>query len=234
MNRAALRRASREVFGYRGVKAKRTRKDATVNYELDKTIRHIKESAGAVRRLSVAVVVNHKTQTLPDGKTKTTPLSEAELKQINDLAKEAMGFSQERGDTLNVANSPFTTPEKEVIPDVPLWKNPESVSLAKEGGRWLLLALLVAYLIFGVIRPMVKRVTHTEEEEKKALAEAEHGEALPDGVDHVPGQEGMAGELAAPEEDAFEKKLRLVRDLSAANPKLVANVIKEWVEGGNG
>ena len=209
-----------------------SRKDATVNYELDKTIRHVKQSVGAVKRLSVAVVVNHKTQTLPDGKTKTNPLTEAEMKQINELVKEAMGFSQERGDTVNVANSPFTAPEKEVIPDIPFLKNPDNLALMKEGGRWLLLAALVGYLVFGVIRPMVKRVTHNEEEEK-ALADAAHLEGLPDGVEGAPGAEHVAGELEAPE-DAYAKKLQAVRDMAASNPKLVANLIKEWVEGGNG
>ncbi len=210
-----------------------TRKDATINYELDKTIRHVKQALGTVKRLSVAVVVNHKTETLPNGKTKTAPLSEADMKQINALVKEAMGYSQERGDTLNVANSPFTAPEKEVVPDIPFWKNPDNAPLLKEGGRWLLLAALVAFLVFGVIRPMVKRATYNEEKEKEEKAEAEAAllEEKQAAEEGLPGHAGVASEEAEPEENAFERKLQAVRDMAASNPKLVANLIKEWIDG---
>lgn len=210
-----------------------TRKDATVNYELDKTIRHVKQALGTVKRLSVAVVINHKTETLPNGKTKTSPLSDAEMKQINELVKEAMGYSQERGDTLNVANSPFTAPEKEVVADIPFWKNPDNFPLMKEAGRWLLLAALVAFLVFGVIRPMVKRATYNEEKEKeeKAQAEAAELEEMQAATEGAAAHTGADGEQAAPEENAFEQKLQSVRDLAAGNPKLVANLIKEWIDG---
>ena len=58
-------------------------------------------NVGDVQRLSVAVVVNYKT--LPDGKP--LPLSNEQMKQIEDLTREAMGFSEKRGDSLNVVNS---------------------------------------------------------------------------------------------------------------------------------
>ena len=92
-----------------------TRKDSTVNYEVDKTIRHTKQSLGTIKRLSAAVVVNHR----KDAKGVGKPLSDTELKQINDLVKEAMGFSRERGDTVSVANAPFTAVEKNGL-EVPL------------------------------------------------------------------------------------------------------------------
>ncbi len=84
------------------------RKDSTVNYEVDKTITHTRNSLGMLKRVSAAVVVNHRQETDAKGKIETKPLSEVEMKQINDLVKEAMGFKQDRGDTLSVANAPFT------------------------------------------------------------------------------------------------------------------------------
>jgi Flagellar biosynthesis/type III secretory pathway lipoprotein len=65
-----------------------TRKDSTINYEVDKTIRHTKQAIGSIKRLSAAVVLNHR----KDAKGVAKPLADAELKQINDLVKEAMGF----------------------------------------------------------------------------------------------------------------------------------------------
>ena len=63
---------------------------------------------GTVKRLSAAVVVNYRREADKDGKPAYKALSEVELAQITSLAREAMGFNQERGDTLNVVNAPFS------------------------------------------------------------------------------------------------------------------------------
>jgi flagellar M-ring protein FliF len=78
-------------------------RNETTNYEVDRTIRHTKLNVGDIQRLSVAVVVNYKT--LADGKP--LPLTAEQMKQIENLTREAMGYSEKRGDTLNVVNSPF-------------------------------------------------------------------------------------------------------------------------------
>ena len=82
--------------GAGGATANNFTRNATINYEVDKTIRHTKGTPGSVRRLSVAVVVNHRKDPT---KPKPTPLTAAELTQITNLAREAMGFNQTRGDT---------------------------------------------------------------------------------------------------------------------------------------
>ncbi len=94
-----------------------TQRNETSNYEVDRTIRHTKMNVGDVQRLSVAVVVNYKT--LPDGKP--LPLSNEQMKQIEDLTREAMGFSEKRGDSLNVVNSPFNSSD-ESGGELPFWQ----------------------------------------------------------------------------------------------------------------
>ncbi len=84
-----------------------TRKDATVNYEVDKTIQYVQQGSGGLKRLSVAVVVNYRKATDKAGKVSQKPLTAAEMTQITNLVKEAMGYNQQRGDTLNIVNSPF-------------------------------------------------------------------------------------------------------------------------------
>ncbi|MWL73203.1 flagellar M-ring protein FliF, partial [Escherichia coli] len=83
-------------------------RNETTNYEVDRTIRHTKQNVGDIERLSVAVVVNYKT--LPDGKP--LPLTAEQMKQIENLTREAMGYSEKRGDTLNVVNSPFSATDE--------------------------------------------------------------------------------------------------------------------------
>ncbi len=84
-----------------------TRSEETVNYEITKTVRsHIRE-AGAVRRLSVAVLVDGATTVNADGTRSYTARPAEELERLTALAKSAIGFNQQRGDTLELANLAF-------------------------------------------------------------------------------------------------------------------------------
>jgi flagellar M-ring protein FliF len=135
-----------------------SRRDSTTNYELDRVVRHVQQAAGGVKRLSVAVVVNYRTKVDAKGKPVTEALSAKELAQIENLTKEAMGFSADRGDSLNVVNSPFTSDVK-TEPELPLWKQPQMIDLAKTGVGYLLLALLAVFLWFKVARPVLRKYT---------------------------------------------------------------------------
>ena len=70
-------------------------KDSTVNYEVDKTIRYTQQAMGGVKRLSVAVVINYKSETDKNGKVTTRALTDVEKNQLTDLIREAMGFNKE-------------------------------------------------------------------------------------------------------------------------------------------
>lgn len=194
-------------------------KNATINYEVDKTVRHTKGAPGTVRRLSVGVVVNHKKGPEKNGVPgKPIPLTEAEIRQVTALAREAVGFSQERGDSLNVASVAFAATEKEVIPETPLWKNPELLAIARDAVKYLAFAL-VAYLLwtkvfkalFEMFASAAKRIEAQEAAEaERAAVAAAHAHGGP----------------------PYDVKLQQARDMARQDPKVVANVIKEWV-GGN-
>ena len=197
-----------------------TRKDSTVNYEVDRTIRHTKQAVGVIKRLTAAVVVNHR----KDAKGSIKPLPDPELKQINDIVKEALGFSQERGDSVSVANAPFTAIEESSL-EVPLWKDPETMSLAKELFKYLAIAAIVAYLMFKVILPLVKAM-------QPPPPAAEPESPIGGNINIVDEEEeGRSGTPSAAQE--FEHKLSLARDLAQQDPKVVANIIKDWT-GANG
>ena len=197
------------------------RKDATTNYEVDKTIQHVRKPVGGVKRLSVAVVVNHRKVTDEKGVVSTQPLSEAEKTQITDLVKEAMGFSRERGDSLNVVNSPFTDMEKEIIPELPLWQQPEMVELAKQIAKTVLIGALIAYLVLGVLRPMLKRMNQPADTSPPMLAEHKEDQALPSKpvLKQTP-------QLSQPDQN-----LALARQLARDDPQMVASVVRHWVAG---
>ena len=196
-----------------------TRKDSTINYEVDKTIRHTKQTIGTVKRLSAAVVINHR----KDAKGAAKPLSDAELKQINDLVKEAMGFSKDRGDSVSVANAPFTAIDKSEL-EVPLWKDPENVALFKDLLKYAAIAAIIAYLVFKIIVPLTKAMLPPPPVEPSPLG----GE-----LDVVAGEEGEGEDVdegqppTAAEELA--RKLEAARELAQRDPQAVANSIQDWM-----
>ena len=186
-----------------------TRKDESVAFEVDKTIQHTKAASGTIKRLTAAVVVNHRRSVGADGKPAFTPVPQAEMEQINALVREAMGFNKERGDSLNVLNTAFNEPEREVVPELPMWKQPDNIDMAKTAGRYLLFTALIAYLIFGVLRPALRKAAENAPPPVDPAALAGQ---------HIPA-------AAAPQEDPLVRARRIARE----DPKIVANVVKTWV-----
>ncbi len=207
-----------------------TSKNATINYELDKTIRHTRQGMGNIRRLSAAVVLNHRKEVDKTGKQVTKPLADAEMKQINELVREAMGYSKERGDTLSVANAPFTAIDKSDS-ELPIWKDPENVSFAKDIFKYLLIAALIGFLYLKIIQPLLKTMFPPQREGERHTA----GEG-PGGIfgGTEPGQE-EGGEEGATQVhiDHYAVKVQKARDIADKDPKAIANMIKDWM-GVNG
>ncbi|PTU65571.1 flagellar basal body M-ring protein FliF [Chromobacterium sp. Panama] len=215
-------------------------RDITTNYEVDKTIQHTKMPQGGVKRLSAAVVVNYRRMPDKNGEMKPTPLTPQEVQQINNLVKEAMGFNTQRGDTLNVVNAAFADAEvpatlQEKVTD---YVASNGSSLIKYG----LLTIAVLYLLFGVVRPIMRDLVKPpapakgSEEEAAAQAAAAGGRLL--GVAGEEGEEGAAGHAggAAGGGDPREAQMRqyttnleAVREMVKSDPRMAAQIIKEWI-----
>lgn len=193
-----------------------SRKESIVNYEVDKSITHVKQPVGTIKRLSVAVVINHRKTVDAAGKATYAPFTEAELSQINDLVKEAMGYNKERGDTLRVVNSPFSIPEQVAVPDTPFWKQPHVIDMAKETGKHILIAAIALYLVLGVLRPFLHGLV---QQRPGSAPQIEAAEGTP--------PPASTGRSAA----SYEENLKMARQLAAQEPKIVATVVKDWVSG---
>ena len=199
-----------------------SRKENTTNFELHNTIRHTKEPLGRVKRLSVAVVVNYKAGSKDANgiAAKPTPLTPAELTQINNLVRESMGFNQQRGDTVNVVNAAFTDSKVEL--DIPLWKDPDNVAMAKTLLKNLLIFGLAFYLVFGVLRPILRDMVKPPEPEKSEAGEG--------GAGHIGGEGGIAGEGEGHGPvNTYAEILAKVREFAKADPKVTADIVKEWM-----
>jgi flagellar M-ring protein FliF len=198
-------------------------KELTTNYEVDRTIQHTRLPTGSIQRLSIAVVVNNPSSVDQDGKVATRPYSEAERAQITALVREAVGFDAKRGDSLNLLNSAFNNTVQEAIPETPIWKQPDMIALVKDIFKYLLIAGGIGFLLFGIIKPAYRTIAEQSAAQEEAWAAMQNNP-----VTHHAG--GAAGQYAAQQaSNSYEDNLQVAKQLAKDDPKIVATVVKEWV-----
>ncbi|MCU6679361.1 flagellar basal-body MS-ring/collar protein FliF [Leclercia tamurae] len=200
-------------------------RNETTNYEVDRTIRHTKMNTGEVQRLSVAVVVNYKA--LADGKP--LPLTAEQMKQIENLTREAMGYSEKRGDTLNVVNSPFSAVD-DTSGELPFWKTQSFIDQLIEAGRWLLVVIVAWLLWRKAIRPqLVRRAEETKALKEKSLLREETQEA----VEVRLSKDEQMQQRRANQRMGAEVMSQRIREMSDNDPRVVALVIRQWMSTEN-
>ncbi|MCB1948349.1 flagellar basal-body MS-ring/collar protein FliF [Nitrosomonas sp.] len=214
------------------------RKESTINYEVDKTVQHTQLPTGNIKRLSAAVVVNYRKTIDAEGNIKHVPLSSEEIQEINKLVRDAMGFNEERGDTLTVTNNLFTDSDH-ALQDTPLWNDPEFIVLAQEIGKQLLIAAIVLFFLLKILRPFLRSLTQDPEQQKQKAAELPNGTKATD----ASGQPVQLAEDGTPllknqthsneliRKEAFDNNLQKAKQLAKDEPAIVATVVKEWVNG---
>jgi len=200
-----------------------SKKDNTVNYELDRMVETKKLPVGTIRRLSAAIVVNNRaiapgeaTDAKKDAKGDGTKaatsraLTKDEIAQITALARESIGFDEKRGDTINVVNASFTQPETLAATEVPVWKDPDNIAMAKDVGKNVAFALIAAYLLFGILRPAVRKIVA--------------GTPAPVAV----GRDASIDVITTPSL-AYPEQLQRARQLARDDPKAIAGLVRNWV-----
>ena len=209
------------------------RRDAVTNFEIDKTVRVTRASSGGIRRLAVAVVVNHRTSTDKKGQTQSQPLSPEEIDKLVALVQETVGFSKERGDSVKVINAPFKAPVLDKVEALPLWKQPEVLEMVRTLAVPLVLGLLGLALVFGVIRPVLRDLRRDKETEVTKVANQLN--AVVDDVTDLPALSGgdSLQALPAPEVELSDsdKRLEAVRQMVRTNPASVARILRGWANG---
>ncbi|MCT8469779.1 flagellar M-ring protein FliF [Chromohalobacter canadensis] len=220
----------------------RTSRDNTINYEVDHQVEHVQHQTGTVERLNAAIVVNYRDGVDEDGNPARVPLSDDEIASIRSLVQQAMGFSEARGDQLEVVNSPFDETDEQA-PESPWWKSTLLWSLAATLGKYLLIGLVALFLWFKVLRPLIQRQT-----ERPAFtpatpspAGATAGAGAGGGADaYATTQAETAGteeEPPAPPQKrrerrsaSYEQNLRDVREIAQEDPRLVAMIVRGWMD----
>lgn len=180
------------------------REDANVTYEVSKITSRRVEPMGTIRKLSVAVLIDGAQKAGADGKF--TPRPPDELERYKELVKKAVGFSDERGDQIEVVNAPF---------EGTLQAEPEAPGMMARMSEWSdVIWRVVGIVLFLVVSLMVVRpfllamVSRVPAVSQRALVAA---------VEHV----------ALPEPTSFTRD---VGEIARSNPQQTAMVIRQWVD----
>jgi flagellar M-ring protein FliF len=207
-----------------------SKKESIINYEVDKTVKVVKGATGVVKRVNAAVVVNNQSITDDKGKVTSTPLTDAQIEKMTALVREAVGFSKDRGDSVNLMNAPFAKIVDDTVM-VPLWRQPEVLETARSFAWPLGTLALAALVLLGVIRPAIKGLG---QQQVTFNTESQSGGSQLDAMESdQPERPQLSGPSVMEPAVASAGELRLedARKLTRDNPAAVANIVKAWING---
>jgi flagellar M-ring protein FliF len=194
-------------------------RSATRNFELDKTVSHTRQAVGAIKRLSIGVLVDNKPAA--NGRGAGTPLAEQELKSLTELVKQSVGFDEMRGDTISVLNSAFQPAAAVQNPPAPsFWERPQFWTIARQA----LGAVLVLLLAWFVLRPMMQVLTRPQPIAAAPAAVEYAAQMYP----------AMVGGRPMGLPVSYDDRMAAARSVAGQDPRQVAQVVRSWVSEENG
>ena len=209
-----------------GASGNSARREAATRFEVDKTTTITRNGAGNVRRLSAAVVVNHRSGSDAKGKPTSAPLSEKEIEQITALVQQGIGFNSERGDVVKVVNAPFRLETATPSEDAPVWKQPWLIDLLKTFAAPAALAAVALVVVSKLIRPALTVMLTPPPPPPPPEPGSQLNETVADdtplGLPHMPRQPA----LLPP-----SQRVDAARAMARANPQAVAHIVRGWVNG---
>ncbi len=207
------------------------KRESIINYEVDKTIRVVKGATGVIKRINAAVVVNNTTVTNDKGKSTSTPLTDAQIEKMTALVREAVGFSKERGDSVNLMNAAFAAEKIEVV-DIPWYRQPMVLDLLHTLAWPVGTLLLVGLVMVGMVRPAIKAMGQAPvAKDAGASMRMNQLDAMESEMPERPKLGGPGAVDEAALVTAAEQQLEDARKLTRDNPAAVANIIKSWMNG---
>jgi flagellar M-ring protein FliF len=230
---------------------------STRNYELDRSVRHVKSATGTVERLSVAVVIKERAPIVQPKDDKgvapepqPNPYKPEEIERMQSLVRSVVGFNEARGDVITVIPARFE-PEPVIDLSVAWYKDETIMDQIKSG----VLGLLFVVFLLLVVRPAVMHMLGREQAEKDAAAALALTRAMPLGDGELSPEDMNAIQLGEGETleqlksklkpkksnismemldtaNSYDDKVALVRMIVAEDSARVASVLKNMIKAG--
>ena len=214
---------------------KSDKKTETINYEISKVTKHVKNSYSDVKRLSCAVIVDGKYISQKDStKPQYTARTDKELQFYEDIVKKAIGYSVDRGDEVTVVNMPFETISEEDFSEITNSYKTSIIPIVKT-----IIPLLIVILFFLFIaRPLIKTLSNSQIKERipqqlelpQSVAELEKSMEKPLIDENTTSEEVSTDENKKDKDKDDEESLnyRMI-EWAKDNPQQASSLIKEWI-----
>lgn len=205
----------------------------TRNYELDRTVQHIKQAMGGVEKVSVAIVLNEKALSdrlaAGSGQAASTAQIDAEIARLTSLVEGIVSFDSTRGDQVKVIAAPF---EEISIPEIEssLWENGDLVSI----GQTVVAGLAFIALLLFVVRPAINSFSAgskgSASDQQAALSNEQLQALANDHSQSGASQRAQLAEQLINTANTYDEKVALVKLLVSEDSGRVANVLKSMIK----
>jgi len=183
---------------------------------------------GTLQRLSATVIVDNKLIDDEQGAAHWVSRSNDEMQRITDLVKHAIGFNDQRGDTVVILNEPFNRVKK--------WPPPMPTAVwAKiwhSDSVWYLVFGGVVLIIIGFVLWLMRAslpASHTFSVSSATVATPD-GHVIREHQQDQLASNGAATESTIEQKISFEQKLLKARQLVKEDPKSVAQLVRSWMK----
>lgn len=222
----------------------------TRNFEMDRTIRYVRNQVGILNRISVAIAVNeavlHESAGLDSAALEDVAATEEsvqrEIEKLTGLVSAAIGFDAARGDVITIVASRFN-PSASVTVDAPWYDQPTVIALI----QYFIVAILTALFMWIVVRPVIKlympeasvstgigsdETLNEGDLSASDLAMLSSGDAA--GIDEIkaklrPKKSSISADMLDTA-NTYDDKVALIRLLVAEDSARVANVLKKLIK----
>jgi len=214
------------------------RKEQTVNYEISKKVKTYVKESGAIKRISVAVLVDGNYKGEGDKKT-YEPRPKEELEQITKLVQNAIGFKKDRGDSVEVINMQFAEGSKEgataAAPSLFSFSQPDIVRLIES----LIIGVMGLLMLLMVVKPLLVRILEQIQAQKNVTlptpstpsTAAQGSNVLPiPQPQAMQSPEGSAQAQLSGPNLGQERPMQNLSDIVEAQPEESADVVRQWIQ----
>lgn len=217
-----------------GLNAVRTQVIADVDFKMpdSQSLENTQPTNGklensTLRRLTATVIVDNRYINGEEGKARWVARSAEEMQRITDLVKHAIGFNDQRGDTVSVLNEPFNRmTDQSMSISIPVWEQ-----IRRGNSLWYLAIGFVSFIIIILIFRSLQagtRVSQVFPVPSAAIVTSE-GQTLKEGLSSQMGGNGTEDTVSG-QEESFEQKLLKARQMVREDPRTVAQLVKSWMK----
>lgn len=208
----------------------------TSNFEVPKTVRNIRESAGTVERLSVSVLVDGVTTVVTDkeGNTKEewANRNPAEMKKLESIIRGAIGFNASRGDSVTIENIPFQ--KEDFSESEHLLNTLERKKMLHSVIKWVILCLTLGGFFLVVVRPFMRWITDSfqdtvEDMLPKTIEELEELQSVDNSLPGMSGALPVLEESLDPDKAESELLKERIMNLMELDTEKAAGAFSLWL-----